>query len=151
MMTIPNSDNWSEGNVAYEVRGLVEKCSWNDIYDFAEDIYGELGSSAVRRGGFHPDPKAVKSAQEAFSIPLNEYFRRRGFAWQLVNGEIEVRGGEVFEATISNARALSTSYGYLTVSGEIHEALQASLEGHPPTSRGLLVTRSRRWKPLRVT
>lgn len=122
LWTVPDGNNWSDGNVAWEVQALIYNCAWNEVYDIAEKIYRALGKKAGK--GLLPEQKTVRAAQEAFSNPLNLYFRKRGIGWQLVNGQIQARGGEAFEAIVLNAHAGAVASGLPTVSEEIHEALR---------------------------
>jgi AbiJ N-terminal domain 4 len=135
LWTTPNADNWSAGNVSWEVDNLVYGCEWNDVYDIAEKIHAALASK-VERHTFMPDPKDVRSAQAAFAEPLNLYFRKRGIGWQLVGGQIQARGGEAFEAVVASAQADAVASNLPTVSEEIHEALQGLSRRPKPDRTG---------------
>lgn len=134
LMTAPDANNWSEGNVAFEVRSLINNCAWNEVYDIAEAIHREIGKRVARQT--FPESKAVKTAQQAFSSLLNAYFRKRGIGWQLVGGEIQIRGEETFEMIVTNAHVSAVASGLLSVSEEIHEALRDISRRPKPDSTG---------------
>jgi hypothetical protein len=66
------------------------------------------------------EPKAP-----AFEQAINDFFATKGIGWQLVNGEIVVRGTEAFEATVKTAKTALEDSGRPTAAQHIHEALQA--------------------------
>lgn len=101
-----NSNNWSAfPNVDNEARGLIDDCEWYEVYDVIEALYEDATDKAL------------------FKAEINDYFRRRGIGCQLIDGEIETRGGEVFEQAIIEARKALSTTGKSTASKELHEAL----------------------------
>jgi hypothetical protein len=60
---------------------------------------------------------------EHFSEEINRYFRGRGIGWQLVDGQIEVRGSEAFEEAVHQAKEILDSQGRRTATIELHEAI----------------------------
>ena len=123
---LPDPDNWSEHpNIWYEVRDLVLECPWYRIYDIVEAIYQLL----LRQ----------QSDEEAgqFEAEINEYFREAGIGWQLVGGQIQTRGPEAFESSVSTAvETLKPSYP--TASNEIHEALRDLSRRPEPDATGAI-------------
>ena len=115
----PDPSNWSEyPNVDGEVREHLRECPWYRVYDVIEAIYGRLkGREGVLRGD-----QAVDGG-EYFSDELNAYFRERGIGWQLVNGQIEVRGEEEFEEAVHGGHGALEEAGKATAAKELHEAL----------------------------
>lgn len=113
LQTREDPSNWSAyPNVDNEVRELIDRAEWYEVYDIIEAI-AEAVSDAAR-----------------FEAEINKYFRRRGIGWQLTNGHIETRGPEGFEQSLSQARAALSEAGLTTASKELHEAL-ADLSRRP--------------------
>jgi AbiJ N-terminal domain 4 len=104
----PNPNNWSEyPNIDEEIRNLLDDCEWYKVYDVIEEICRSAYPAQVQ--GFETD--------------INFYFREEGIGWQLISGQIEVRGEEVFEAGLKTARRTLEQSGLQTASKEIHEAI----------------------------
>ena len=108
---LPDSNNWSEPNVAQENRELIENCEWYFIYDIIELIYRRLLA----------DDEAV--AQE-FETDVNDFFRLNGIGWQLIDGEIQMRGPQAFESLVRGAVQGLEKAGKPTAMQEIDEALK---------------------------
>jgi hypothetical protein len=126
----PNPSNWSEyPNVWNEAQGNVYSCEWFQVYDIIERIWGSL--KARDDESSWDEPKA-----SAFEQAINDFFVTKGIGWQLVNGEIVVRGTEAFEVTVKKARAALKKSGRPTASKHIHEALQALSRRPEPDSPG---------------
>jgi hypothetical protein len=120
----PDTNNWSERpNIAEEVQGLVDDCAWFKVYDIIEAILHDLGDR---------DP----SHEEEFSRKVNAYFREAGVGWQLVGGEVQVRGPEAFEEAVRGARDALEDAGHRTAAKEIHEALVDLSRRPKPDSTG---------------
>jgi hypothetical protein len=81
--TSPASRIWPE------VKGLVEECPWFKVYDIIEALHASFAQSDENTG----DNNAVFFANE-----INEFFVDEGIGWQLVGGQIMIRGTEAFEA-----------------------------------------------------
>lgn len=101
----PDTDNWSDSNVNNEIRDLLDNCEWYQVYDVIENIYQSLRES------------------DKFQDAINSYFKSEGIGWQLIDGKIEVRGEEGFEATIKKASSGLKESRLSTASNEIHEAI----------------------------
>lgn len=110
-----NPENWSAyPNVDGEARDHLDACEWHEVYDIIEALY------------------AAAEKSETFEGELNEYFRKRGIGWQLVEGEIQTRGEEAFEQTVRSARVELELSERSTAARELHEALQdLSRRPHP--------------------
>lgn len=119
LMTRPNEENWSKfPNVDGEARGLLDNCEWFEVYDVIEAVYEALQVP--------DDPFSKKAAQRAddrFANQINTFFVRNGVGWQLIDGRIEVRGPESFEATVRPAVGRLEDAGLPTAAGQLHEAL----------------------------
>ena len=119
LMTRANDNNWSDfPNVDGEVRDLLDNCEWFEVYDIIEGLHsalwkGEGGLGVVGEQGY-----------EVFTRNVNDYFMKKGVGWQLLDGHIEVRGPEVFEAVVRPTADRLDSAGLTTGSREIHEALR---------------------------
>jgi hypothetical protein len=99
-------NNWTPfPNVDGEARYHVDTCEWYEVYDIIEAIAEDVENP----GGFESE--------------LNQYFRRRGIGWQLVGGEVQIRGPEAFEQAVSETRQELEAAGRATAAKEIHEAL----------------------------
>lgn len=114
----PNiAGNWSDQNVDREVRDHLRDCEWYHVYDIIEETYVTL-SGVILRG--HRD--SVEPAQY-FTDEINRYFKERGIGWQLVDGQIEVRGSASFEEVIHDAHNALDEAGRATAARELHEAI----------------------------
>jgi hypothetical protein len=117
----PNRDNWSERpNIDDEVRQNLEDCLWYKVYDVIEAVYERLQASGRQLTG--PRNEAVL-ASIFFQDEINAHFRERGIGWQLVDGQIEVRGAESFEEAVHGGRDALEEAGKATAASELHEAL----------------------------
>jgi hypothetical protein len=96
-------NNWSEyPNINDEVRWFIDHAEWYEVYDVIEAIAEALTSSAA-------NPRRIIDSSDAkrFESEINKYFRRTGIGWQLIRGELQVRGTDAFEQTVGSAgRAL---------------------------------------------
>jgi hypothetical protein len=102
-----DASNWSEfPNIDGEVRGLMEDLEWFEVYDLIEKMVGGAGWK-----------------QPALTEEFNRYFRIGGVGWQLIDGKIEVRGTEAFEATVRQGLRELSAQGRSTAANELHEAL----------------------------
>lgn len=111
--------NWSPfPNIDGEVRDHLGTCQWYEVYDIIEAIYARF----VRFDEQEP-LGGDASRHERFESEINRYFRRNGIGWQLREGQIQVRGPEAFETTMTDARAELRSSGRETAENEIHQAL----------------------------
>lgn len=125
-----NAGNWSAyPNVDGEARGHLDMCEWYGVYDIIEAVDTALQQRAERRGDVRPDH---------FSEEINKVFRKDGIGWQLVDGEIQVRGPEAFEKTVKDAQAALSQAGRNTAAQEIHEALQDLSRRPKPDLTGAL-------------
>lgn len=110
---LPESGNWSDyPNVWEECQYLISDAPWYRVYDFVEALYQKLAESS------EPE-KAVR-----WEALLNEYFVEAGVGWKMVNGLLESRGPEAFEAAVGAARDTLTDAELPTARQEIHEALR---------------------------
>jgi hypothetical protein len=98
LRNVPNSDNWSDGNVSMEADYLVAKCPWYRVYDIVEAFSRWIAKSR--------DSKALN----AFTDSVNQYFREEGVGWKLEASSVISRGEEGFEAVArASLHALSES------------------------------------------
>lgn len=115
----PDPGNWSEWpNVADEVGDLVSRCPWYSVYDIIEAVYRELleGRYTVPH-----DETAVPA--DCFHEEINAFFLQNGIGWQLTNGQIQVRGPEIFEEVTRRAGKVLGATSHPTARSEIHQAL----------------------------
>jgi len=110
---LPDSANWSDyPNVWEECQSLISGAPWYRVYDFVEALYRNLAESSELE-------KSVR-----WEALLNEYFLEAGVGWKMVNGLLESRGPEAFEAAVGAARETLAAAELPTVRQEIHEALR---------------------------
>jgi len=125
LMETPDSNNWSEfPNVDNEVHALLQQAEWFQVYDLVEMAASVLQK---RSGCCHLTSDAPLSL---FAQKLNEIFRRKGVGWQLIEGQLQIRGPESFEETVREATALLESTGREVARHEMHQAL-ADLSRRP--------------------
>lgn len=112
--------NWSAfPNVDYEVRGHVDSCEWYEVYEIIETIYGEL----LRGSRKYASVQDSELRPQYFADELNKYFLKKGIGWQLVEGEVRVRGEQDFEDTLTGATNALYESGRPTAAKEISQAL----------------------------
>jgi hypothetical protein len=113
-------DNWSEfPNVDGEVREHLDSCPWYEVYDVIEGTYERIKKQDETPSTFDEETKSEKFERE-----LNDYFRKRGIGWQLRTGVIEVRGPEMFEMAVGQAKRELGATGRSTAQRELQEALR---------------------------
>jgi hypothetical protein len=113
-------NNWTEyPNINDEVRWFLDHAEWYEVYDVIEAIAEALTASAAKSRSTIDSSDAKR-----FESEINKYFRRAGIGWQLIRGELQVRGSDAFEQTIrSGGRALRRT-GRETAADELEEALR---------------------------
>jgi hypothetical protein len=112
----PNPDNWSERpNIWDEVQGLVYDCEWFKVYDIIEAIYARFSEEHQ----LYENENAQRFAED-----MNAVFEEDGIGWQLVDGQVVMRGSEAFEVAVREAPAALNDTGRPTAAGHLHEALQ---------------------------
>lgn len=96
-----------------------QECQWYEVFDFIEIVCAGLGNYEIEQ-------------------KINELLVEFDIGWKVLQGRIETRGDELFEATIQDARNNLDRAGRLTAKAEIEEAM-ASLSHRPkPDSRGAI-------------
>jgi hypothetical protein len=118
--------NWSPGNVWQEVYDLIEDCVWFKVYDIIEAIYRYLLTEDLREVVVAPD----------FEARINDFFREQGIGWQLMDGQIQVRGTEAFEAMLRAATDALGRAGLPTEKNELHQAIQDLSRRPDPDATG---------------
>ena len=81
-------------------------------------IYGDLLRESQK---YSPAQDSVRP--QYFTDELNKYFLKKGIGWQLVEGEVTVRGEKAFEETLTGATNALTESGRPTAAKEISQAL----------------------------
>ncbi len=110
LFKVANQYNWSDyPNVWGEVQDLIRGAEWYEVYDYIEALYERLLSADAAKA-------------EEFASEINQFFEGNGIGWQLVDGSIEIRGPEAFEAAVTAAQA-ATEEDRPNAASEIHEAL----------------------------
>lgn len=101
--------NWSEyPNIWQEVQDMVHGCDWFRVYDVIEGIYKLL----------------TRAEKKKFEARINDLFIEEGIGWQLVEGEVQVRGDEAFERILSDSVEALDESGMATASSELDEAIR---------------------------
>lgn len=113
------SQNWSDPNVLSEIHDLLAECEWVDVYEVIEDICRDLRSNTLRTAA------AIKGVdgREHFTCQMNRFFHKEGIGWQIVDGRVEIRGNEAFEAAVRQTENELKALGRPTVANELHQAL----------------------------
>ena len=113
---LPDPGNWSEyPNIWQEAQDLILGCEWYRVYDITEAIAVYLSDDTERA--------------EQFVDEINTYFKESGIGWQLVDGLIQTRGTEAFEASVRESLEETLS-DHPTSENEIKEAI-ADLSRRP--------------------
>jgi len=104
----PDPGNWSEiPNVRDEVNELLTECDWYRVYNIAERLYQYF---------------ARMGRQAEFSTYLNRLFEEEGIGWQLVDGQIVIRGDMEFERAVRTAADQLGNANLNTARRELEEA-----------------------------
>jgi hypothetical protein len=88
------------------------------VYDIIEAIYDKLSKS--QQLALYDESM---STADFFATEINAFFMQNGIGWQLTDGQIQIRGPEVFEEVTRKAIELLDSSTRATARNEIHEAL----------------------------
>lgn len=104
---------WSHDRIDSEVRGKLEECAWFRVYDVVEALCAPTTKSRV--------PAASPGK---FSQDMNRYFAENGIGWQIIDGEVVVRGEQPYELTLRDAHASLEAAGYETARNELREAIR---------------------------
>jgi hypothetical protein len=111
--------NWSEyPNIDGEVRSLLHRAEWFEVYDFIETIADDI----FKRGFASPYGQESQGVVQ-FRDAINRAFIKRGVGWQLVENRIQIRGEESFETAVREAQEALSGSGRAVASQELHEAL----------------------------
>lgn len=95
--------------------GHIDTCEWFYVYDIIEAFHAELVD--LQDAFYDVRPRSFQSH-------INEYFRRKGIGWQLVDGMIQVRGSEEFEEVVHEVIDTLESAERQTAATEISQALE---------------------------
>lgn len=119
LLTSPDPNAWTQyPNVDNEVRNLISNADWFHVYDFIELLHSHLARTE------QPGSLATSRDKSAnFTARLNDAFRRKGVAWQLQGGHIEIRGEASFEAPLRAAIDMTEQTCRPVAKREFHEAL----------------------------
>jgi hypothetical protein len=117
--TVPNPDNWSEvPNLRNEVIDLLHNCPWYSVYDICEAAYRN-----ILQGGFGVGRIRLElNPAEEYPRRLNELFDEFGIGWQMVDGQIVMRGPQEFEHAVNQAVEQIQQAGHRTPKQELEEA-----------------------------
>jgi hypothetical protein len=91
-----------------EVENLIHGCDWYQVYDIIEAIYVGL-----------PFPQKAE-----FEMSINTLFEEEGIGWQVVDGEIQIRGDETFDAILTQGRQVVEASGITVARTELCEAIR---------------------------
>ena len=108
ILKVFHQGNWTEfPNIDYEIKDLINNCSWFKVYDMIEVLYQRID----------------KKHKQEFEEEINDYFTVNGIGWQLIDGLINYRGDEVFENNLKKAEGILENSGLHTSSNEIKQAV----------------------------
>ena len=109
LMVPEETSNWKDfPNIDEEVRGDIRRSEWFYLYDIIQEIVKILRGESL----------------EDFQENVNEFFRRKGYGWQLIDGEIQTRGSGSFETPVRGALDELERSGRTTAHSELEEALR---------------------------
>jgi hypothetical protein len=118
VLRVPPSDGMRNLSCIWpEVKGLVEECPWFKVYDIIEASHASFAQSDEHT--FGETDNAVFFANE-----INEFFVDEGIGWQLVGGQIMMRGTEAFEAVVTAAIPALEASELPTAARHLQAALQ---------------------------
>jgi hypothetical protein len=121
-----DENNYSAPNVNDEVRDNIDNCEWYEVYDVIEGVYRHLLLSV-----------SVGQADH-FAVELNKYLKKSGIGWQLVDGEVRIRGDRLFEHAVVKATKVLDEEGRSTAARELREALHDLSRRPEPDLTGAL-------------
>lgn len=104
---------WSSDWIDTEVRGKLGECTWFRVYDVVEALCAATTISS-----------ASAANPSKFSQDMNRHFIENGIGWQIIDGEVVVRGEKPYEATLRDALASLEAAGYETARNELKEAIR---------------------------
>jgi hypothetical protein len=107
LLVAPDTNNFSEPNIEYEVTYLITQCAWYKVYDIMETIWKKID---------------VQNREE-YQEEVNDYFRQNGIGWKMEEGIIETRGDELFETSIKNVGIALEASNLNTAKNEMSEAM----------------------------
>lgn len=104
-----NPSNWGEyPNIWGEVQDDVYSCEWYKVYDIIEGFYNSL----------------LSHQKKDYEECINNLFVEENIGWQLVDGELHVRGNDAFEQVLDGATKVLNSSGLTTAASEFDEAIR---------------------------
>lgn len=110
-------NNWGSSEIDEEIRRLIGECEWHKVYDITERLYAYLSDNQAQT-------EDCTLIADIFQNAINDYFLENGIGWKLVDGQLEMRGVEVFEKSMKSAQELlELNDQYSTASKELHEAI----------------------------
>lgn len=102
-----NPDNWTEyPNVWNEVQGEVYGREWYKVYDIIEGLYNAL------------------TCNDEFEEKINQLLIEENIGWQLVAGELHIRGDDAFEQVLDDATEALGDPDHTTAASELNEAIR---------------------------
>lgn len=108
-MISPDPSNWGENDyMKSEIESIIERCDWYRVYEIIEVAYERI---------------IQEEYKEEFENNINEFFVENGIGWRMENGELLIRGNEVFEKEISATSSILEDAGLSTSAGEIKQAI----------------------------
>jgi hypothetical protein len=111
---------------------MLDRSAWFHVYDVIEAIHEHLARQD-QQGGI---PVEGTPHAPVFEKEINKYFVNAGIGWQLVEGEIVTRGGEVFENTVTTAVKVLERNERPTSAGHLRFALSALSARPKPNTTG---------------
>ena len=123
---------WSESDFEWEVRDKLDRCDWLDVYEVIQQIAAKLKN--WDEIFFNEREDRV----EYFTSHINRLFNKQGIGWQLIDGRVEVRGEEVFEAVARPTIEALEGAGLATTANQIHEALKGLSRRPEPNITGAI-------------
>jgi hypothetical protein len=104
---------------------VLGTCDWFRVYDLAEQINFALSTR-------------WKGRSDQFEKESNDFFRAHGIGWQMIDGEIEVRGPSSFEVSMRRNIETLKQGGNNTAENEFQEANRALSRRPTPDITGAI-------------
>ena len=96
----------------------MANCEWYRVYDIIEAIHDKF------EGSNHSFRKKTVRTADTFAEQVNELLADFGIAWKLLDGLIQARGEESFEAVLTESTRSLANAQKATAHAELAEAIQ---------------------------
>ena len=106
-------DIFSDRFVDDDVRNRLNDCEWFRVYDIIEALCQSASQS-----------NSSSADADEFTDDMNTYFQENGIGWQIIDGNVETRGSELFEHGVRGALGELEATHRDTAFSELREAVR---------------------------